>query len=167
MTLHKDFSGFDIKDIIRPATIVPESKRLNVLLQEFRSTRNHMAVVVDEYGHVSGVVTIEDVLEQIVGDIDDEHDAEEDVLIRPRGRGRFSVRALTPLDEFNEYFKCELQHEEIDTVGGLVMTTLGHVPTRGETVEIDDFSFRVLAADSRRVYLLRVTPPGRVDGDGG
>ena len=158
-----DRAKFDINDILRPAVFVPEAKRLNTLLKEFRSSRNHMAIVVDEYGGVAGLVTIEDVLEQIVGDIDDEHDAEEDVLIRPRGRGRYSVRALTPLDEFNDYFNCDLDHDEIDTVGGLVMTTLGHVPKRGETVDINDFSFRVLAADSRRVYLLRVTPPGNVD----
>jgi magnesium and cobalt transporter len=158
-----DRAQFDINDILRPAVFVPEAKRLNTLLKEFRSSRNHMAIVVDEYGGVAGLVTIEDVLEQIVGDIDDEHDAEEDVLIRPRGRGRYSVRALTPLDDFNDYFNCELDHEEVDTVGGLVMSTLGHVPIRGETVEINDFAFRVLAADSRRVYLLRVTPPSRVD----
>jgi len=158
-----DRAQFDINDILRPAVFVPEAKRLNTLLKEFRSSRNHMAIVVDEYGGVAGLVTIEDVLEQIVGDIDDEHDAEEDVLIRPRGRGRYSVRALTPIDDFNEYFDCTFDHEEIDTVGGLVMTTLGHVPKRGETVEIDGFAFRVLAADSRRVYLLRVTPPTRVD----
>ncbi len=163
-----DRTHFDINDILRPAVFVPEAKRLNTLLKEFRSSRNHMAIVVDEYGGVAGLVTIEDVLEQIVGDIGDEHDAEEDVLIRPRGRGRYSVRALTPIEDFNDYFKCRLDHHEIDTVGGLVMTTLGHVPKRGESVEISGFRFRVLAADSRRVYLLRVTPPERFRGaDGG
>ena len=158
-----DGSPFDINDILRPAVFVPEAKRLNTLLKEFRASRNHMAIVVDEYGGVAGLVTIEDVLEQIVGEIDDEHDAEEDVLIRPRGRGRYSVRALTPIEDFNAYFDSTFDHEEIDTVGGLVMTTLGHVPKRGETLEIDEFAFRVLAADSRRVYLLRVTPPGPLE----
>ena len=163
----EDRAQFDINDILRPAVFVPEAKRLNTLLKEFRSSRNHMAIVVDEYGGVAGLVTIEDVLEQIVGDIGDEHDVEEDVLIRPRGRGRFSVRALTPIEEFNEYFDSELDHQEIDTIGGLVMMTLGHVPKRGEAVDIGGFAFRVLAADSRRVYLLRVTPPERFRGGAG
>ncbi len=148
---------FDIKDWIRPASVIPESKRLNVLLQDFRSTRNHMAVVVDEYGHVSGVVTIEDVLEQIVGEIDDEHDVDEDSSIRALGDGEYMVKALTPIEDFNEYFDLEIDDEEFDTIGGVVLKAFGHLPERGETVDIDDVEFKVLNADSRRVRLLQVT----------
>src|SRR6218665_3531770 len=140
---------FNIKDMVRPATFVPESKRLNVLLREFRANHNHMAIVIDEYGGVAGLVTIEDVLEQIVGDIEDEHDVEEDSYIKPLPSGDFLVKALTPIEALNEAF---------DTVGGLVMNAFGHLPKRNEVTEIGEFRFRVLNADSRRVHLLRLTP---------
>jgi magnesium and cobalt transporter len=148
---------FDIKDWIRPATVIPESKRLNVLLQDFRSTRNHMAVVVDEYGHVSGVVTIEDVLEQIVGDIEDEHDVDDESFFKQIDDRTFNVKATTPVEDFNEYFDRSLDEEEFDTIGGLVLKAFGHLPSRGETVGIDEMQFKVLNADSRRVRLLQVT----------
>ncbi|MDH3641265.1 MAG: CBS domain-containing protein [Gammaproteobacteria bacterium] len=149
-------SDFDIKDCIRPATVVPESKRLNVLLQEFRATRNHMAVVVDEYGHVSGVVTIEDVLEQIVGEIEDEHDVDDDSFVKKLDDTTFNVKATTTIEDFNEYFDLELADEEFDTIGGIVLKAFGHLPERGETVNIGDLSFQVLNADSRKVRLLQV-----------
>jgi magnesium and cobalt transporter len=154
--LSRDLGSFDIKDCIRPATVVPESKRLNVLLQEFRNTRNHMAVVVDEYGHVSGVVTIEDVLEQIVGEIEDEHDVDDESFIKQLDNQTFNVKATTAVDDFNEYFGVGLDEEEFDTVGGLVLKAFGHLPERGEVVEIDCLRFKVLNADSRRLRLLQV-----------
>ena len=149
-------SGFDIKDCIRPATIVPESKRLNVLLQEFRATRNHMAVVVDEYGHVSGVVTIEDVLEQIVGEIEDEHDVDDDSFVKKLDDSTFNVKATTTIEDFNEYFDLEIDDDEFDTIGGVVLKAFGHLPERGEKVKIGELNFQVLNADSRRVRLLQV-----------
>ncbi|WP_271410591.1 HlyC/CorC family transporter [Pseudomonas sp. Q1-7] len=149
---------FNIKDLLRPATFVPESKRLNVLLREFRANHNHMAVVIDEYGGVAGLVTIEDVLEQIVGDIEDEHDVEEDSYIKPLPSGDFIVKALTPVDAFNEFFETDFSEDEFDTVGGLVMGAFGHLPKRNETTELGDFRFRVLNADSRRIHLLRLSP---------
>ena len=148
---------FDIKDWIRPATVIPESKRLNVLLQDFRSTRNHMAVVVDEYGHVSGVVTIEDVLEQIVGDIEDEHDIDDDSFVKKLDDNTFNVKATTTIEDFNEYFDLEFDDEEFDTIGGIVLKAFGHLPERGESVAIKELEFKVLNADSRRVRLLQVT----------
>ena len=156
LILSKDLDHFDIKDCIRPATVVPESKRLNVLLQDFRNTRNHMAVVVDEYGHVSGVVTIEDVLEQIVGEIEDEHDIDEEGFIKQLDSHTFNVKATTAVDDFNEYFGVSLDEEEFDTVGGLVLKAFGHLPDRGEVVELDNLRFKVLNADSRRLRLLQV-----------
>ncbi len=156
LILSKDLDHFDIKDCIRPATVVPESKRLNVLLQDFRNTRNHMAVVVDEYGHVSGVVTIEDVLEQIVGEIEDEHDIDEEGFIKQLDTHTFNVKATTAVDDFNEYFGVSLDEEEFDTVGGLVLKAFGHLPDRGEVVELDNLRFKVLNADSRRLRLLQV-----------
>jgi len=157
LILQDEHHPFDIKDLLRPATFVPESKRLNVLLREFRANHSHMAIVIDEYGGVAGLVTIEDVLEQIVGDIEDEHDIEEDSYIRPLPSGDFLVKALTPIDSFNEFFDCEFPDEEFDTVAGLVMSTFGHLPKRNEVTEIDGFRFRVLNADSRRVHMLRLT----------
>ncbi|PAU87702.1 magnesium/cobalt efflux protein [Pseudomonas sp. WN033] len=148
---------FNLKEVLRPATFVPESKRLNVLLREFRSTRNHMAIVIDEYGGVSGLVTIEDVLEQIVGDIEDEHDVDEDSQIKPLPSGDFLVKGLTPIEDFNEHFGSNFPDEEFDTVGGLVMNAFGHLPKRNEVVELEGFRVRVLNADSRRVHLLRIT----------
>jgi magnesium and cobalt transporter len=149
---------FNIKDMLRPATFVPESKRLNVLLREFRANHNHMAVVIDEYGGVAGLVTIEDVLEQIVGDIEDEHDVEEDSYIKPLPSGDYLIKALTPIDNFNETFDSHFSDDEYDTVGGLVMNAFGHLPKRNEVTEIGEFRFRVLSADSRRIHLLRLTP---------
>ena len=145
---------------LRPAALIPESKRLNALLTEFRDSHNHMAIVVDEYGGVSGLATIEDVLEEIVGEIDDEHDPEEDDFIRPEpelnGRPTYAVRALTRIDDFNDYFESELLDDDYDTVGGLVMHQLGRLPRRGEHVEFDGFDFRVTKADRRRIDLLLV-----------
>lgn len=157
LLLEENTERFNIKEILRPATCVPESKRLNVLLKEFRATRNHMAIVIDEYGGVSGLVTIEDVLEQIVGDIEDEHDIDEDSQIKPLHSGDFLVKGLTPIEDFNEHFGSEFPDEEFDTVGGLVMNAFGHLPRRNEVVELDGFRVRVLNSDSRRVHLLRVT----------
>jgi len=137
---------------------VPESKRLNVLLREFRANHNHMAVVIDEYGGVAGLVTIEDVLEQIVGDIEDEHDVEEDSYVKPLPSGDFLVKALTPIESFNEAFDTEFSDDEFDTVGGLVMSAFGHLPKRNEVTQIGEFRFRVLNADSRRIHLLRLSP---------
>jgi magnesium and cobalt transporter len=150
---------FDIREYMRPAVFVPESKRLNVLLKEFRRNRNHMALVVDEYGGVSGLVTIEDVIEQIVGEIDDEFDVEDEFNIRREGDREFSVRGMTRIDEFNEYFGSNLSDEEFDTVAGLVMKQLGRLPRRGETVTLDGYEFRVTRADRRRIDTLRVTCP--------
>ncbi|WP_439859808.1 HlyC/CorC family transporter [Pseudomonas sp. MBLB4136] len=158
LVLQDEQHSFNIKDLLRPATFVPESKRLNVLLREFRANHNHMAVVIDEYGGVAGLVTIEDVLEQIVGDIEDEHDVEEDSYVKPLPSGDFLVKALTPIDNFNEAFETQFSDDEFDTVGGLVMSAFGHLPKRNEVTEIGEFRFRVLNADSRRIHLLRLTP---------
>ncbi|MEM1434525.1 MAG: transporter associated domain-containing protein [Pseudomonadota bacterium] len=152
-----DPSNFDIKDYIRPATVVPESKRLNVLLQEFRATRNHMAVVVDEYGQVSGAVTIEDVLEQIVGDIEDEHDIDEEGLIKQLSDTVFNVKASAPIEDFNEQFGVDFADDEFDTIGGLLLKAFGHVPDRGETITLGTLEFKVLNADSRMLRLVEVT----------
>ncbi|MDT8281871.1 MAG: transporter associated domain-containing protein [Gammaproteobacteria bacterium] len=149
--------NFEMKDILRSAVFVPESKRLNVLLKDFRESRNHMAMVIDEYGGVAGVVTIEDVLEQIVGEIDDEHDDADVTNIRRSGFQRYSVRGLTPLEEFNQYFDSKLSHNKFETVAGLVAFQLGHFPERGEEVVIDNFLFKVVSANSRRINNLQVT----------
>jgi len=152
-----DGGDFNIREVLRPAFFIPESKRLNVLLKEFRSSRNHMAVVVDEYGGVAGLVTIEDVIEQIVGEIEDEHDIEEEEsFILPAGDGHFTVRGLTPIEDFNEHFECNISDEDFDTVAGLVMSELGHMPKRGERVDFDGFHFTVVRCDNRRIYLLDV-----------
>ena len=150
---------FDVRDMLRPAVFVPESKRLNVLLKEFRSTRNHMAMVVDEYGGVAGLLTIEDVLEQIVGDIEDEYDFDEaHDNIRQDSTGRYRVKARTEIEDFNAAFGTSFSDEEFDTVGGLVLRYLGRVPKRNEILEIDGTKFQVLRADSRRLYTLLVDP---------
>ncbi|AKX44666.1 magnesium transporter [Thiopseudomonas alkaliphila] len=149
--------NFDLKILMRPCNFVPESKRLNVLLKEFRANHNHMAVVIDEYGGVAGLVTIEDVLEQIVGDIEDEHDVEEDMHIQRVPGGDYIVKALTHIDDFNEFFASGFSEDEFDTIGGVVMSAFGHLPKRNETIEIDGLRFRVINADSRRLHLLRVT----------
>ncbi|HEV7715956.1 MAG TPA: transporter associated domain-containing protein [Steroidobacteraceae bacterium] len=150
---------FDIREYMRPAVFVPESKRLNVLLAEFRRNRNHMAIVVDEYGGVSGLVTIEDVIEQIIGEIDDEFDVEDDQNIRKEGERVFTVRGVTRIDEFNEYFSAKLPEDDFDTVAGLVMKQLGRLPRRGESITLEGFEFRVTRADRRRIDSLRVTCP--------
>jgi magnesium and cobalt transporter len=149
-----------IKTLLRPAAVIPESKRLNALLKEFRDSHNHMAIVVDEYGGVAGLLTIEDVLEEIVGEIDDEHDHEEAEFIRPDGDKDgspiFAVRALTRVEDFNDYFECQLNDDEYDTIGGLVMHELGRLPRLGETVGIGGFEFAVVEADERRIDALQV-----------
>ena len=147
---------FDLRDAMRPVVFVPESKRLNVLLSEFRASRNHMAVVVDEYGGVAGLVTIEDVLEQIVGEIDDEHDTEEERYIKERVTGEYLIKALTPIEDFNEYFDVELSDEEFDTIGGLVIKSFGHLPARGERTVFGEFEFEVIRAGKRRVNLVQM-----------
>jgi magnesium and cobalt transporter len=151
---------FELRRMLRPMTLIPESKKLNVLLKEFRLNRTHMAVVVDEYGGVAGLVTIEDVLEEIVGEIDDEHDAEDkpEEHITAQPDGAFTVQALTPVEDFNEHFRVNFDTETVDTVGGLVTQAFGHLPERGESVEIGGFLFEVAKADARRVHLLRVRP---------
>lgn len=150
---------FDIEEVIRPAVVVPESKRVDKLLKEFREERYHMAIVVDEFGGVSGLITIEDILEQIVGEIEDEFDDEEEEDIRQLSKHTFAVKALTTIEEFNETFSTRFSDDEVDTVGGMVMTSFGHLPSRGETVEIEGYSFKVTAADNRRVVQLQVTVP--------
>ena len=152
--------SFKLESILRPATIVPESKRLNVLLKEFRENRYHMAMVIDEYGGISGLVTIEDILEEIVGDIEDETDEDEDPFIRKVSEQEYLVKALTPIEEFNEQFNAGFDEDEFDTVGGILMRSFGHLPLRNETTEIDGFVFRVLYSDNRQIHLLRLTTPG-------
>ena len=146
-----------IMNLLRPAIVVPETKKLNILLRQFRQDRNHLALVVDEYGSVAGLVTIEDVLEEIVGDIEDEHDHSEDQLIRKISNAKFLVNALTPLDDFNRYFDCEIDNDEFDTIGGFVTNLFGHLPRRLEKIEHDNFHFEVAQSDSRRLRMLRLT----------
>jgi magnesium and cobalt transporter len=159
---HYAESDSDIRGMLRPAVFIPESKRLNVLLKDFRSNRNHIAIVVDEYGGVAGLVTIEDVLEQIVGDIEDEYDFDEteDNIIREK-EDVFRVKAGTEIDDFNQILGAHFSDEEFDTVGGLVVSRFGHLPKRGESVRFDGFQFSILRADSRRLHAVRVTrlPP--------
>ncbi|SJN53316.1 Magnesium and cobalt efflux protein CorC [Vibrio ruber DSM 16370] len=150
---------FHIDEVIRPAVIVPESKRVDRLLKEFREERYHMAIVVDEFGGVSGLVTIEDILEEIVGDIEDETDDEEQQDIRKLSKHTFSINALTTIEDFNQTFGANFSDEEVDTVGGLVMTAFGHLPERGEVVQLADYQFKVTSADNRRVVQLQVTIP--------
>lgn len=149
--------SFNLRQMIRPCNFVPESKRLNVLLKEFRANHNHMAIVIDEYGGVDGLVTIEDVLEQIVGDIEDEHDVDDDHFIRLLPTGDYIVKALTPVDDFNEFFKSDFSEDEFDTIGGVVLSAFGHLPKRNEVLDIGPWRFRVVNADSRRLHLLRVS----------
>ncbi len=155
--LLRDCAGKDrkpLQELVRPVVLIPESKRLNVLLREFRQSRNHMAIVVDEYGGVAGLVTIEDVLEEIVGEIDDEHDDErdEDALIAAHPDGHFLIDALTPISDFNERFDAELSDDDFDTVGGLVVDAIGHLPEVGEELALGRFHFRVASADARRAH---------------
>jgi len=152
----RENTEFNIKDMMRRAAYVPESKRLNVLLREFRSNRNHMAIVVDEYSGVAGLVTMEDVIEEIVGEIEDEHDIDNEDHIKPHERNRYTVKASTPIDEFNEFFNTELSDGEYDTIGGLALKAFGHVPKRGENIELEGFNVKVLRADKRRIHLMRM-----------
>jgi len=148
---------FDLAETIRTAVVIPESKRLNLLLRDFRSSRNHMAIVVDEYGGVSGLITIEDVLEEIVGEIDDEYDEQEEALILPLDENRYQVQALTPIDELNDMFDSDLSDDDYGTVGGLLLAEFGRVPEHGDTVVLDDrFEFRVIQADNRRIITLEM-----------
>ncbi len=152
----EDHKSLDLKEYMRPAVFIPESKRLNVLLRDFRANRNHMALVVDEYGGVSGLVTIEDVLEEIVGEIEDEHDIEEDSRITSHGEGVYTVQALTEIDEFNRFFKSDFNNNKFDTIGGIIMNAFGYMPQRGEEIELGNFLFRVTRADHRRIHSVRV-----------
>ena len=149
--------SLDLRECVRPAVFIPESKRSNVLLKEFRANRNHMAIVVDEYGGVSGLITIEDVLEQIVGDIDDEHDIDDEVSIQKDGDNKYTILAITRIDEFNDYFETEHSDEEYDTVGGLIIHELGRLPRRGESVVFGKFHFKVLRSDKRRIESVQAT----------
>ncbi|MDX1516828.1 MAG: transporter associated domain-containing protein [Woeseiaceae bacterium] len=155
-----DANELPLRKLLRPVSVIPESKRLNALLKEFRDSHSHIAIVVDEYGGVAGLLTIEDVLEEIVGDIDDEHDPEGDEFIRPDGdhggKPRFEVLALTRIEDFNEHFGCEFSDQEYDTIGGLVMHELGRLPRRGERVQFGGFEFVVTRADKRRIDALHV-----------
>lgn len=157
LALRDSHDGFKLRELIREAPVIPESKRLNVLLTEFRANRNHMAIVVDEYGSVAGVVTIEDVLEQIVGEIEDEHDVHDESFIKQLDAKSWTVKAGTPIEDFNEVFETSFPDEEFDTIGGIVLQRFGHLPRREETVILDGFRFRVLNADSRRIRLLHMT----------
>ena len=159
LILNENREEFRLKEVLRPTTFVPESKRLNVLLREFRATRNHMAIVVDEFGGVAGLVTIEDVLEQIVGDIEDEHDFdEEDSMIKEVEDGITMVKALTPVDDFNEHFSARFPDNEFDTIGGIVVHHFGRVPECNESIRIEQWQFKVVNGTSRQINLLEVTP---------
>jgi magnesium and cobalt transporter len=152
-----DNKSMKVHEIMRPSCVVPESKRLNVLLKELRTNGNHMAIVVDEYGQSAGLVTIEDVLEQIVGEIEDEHDEHEDEgYISQRSPSEYMIKALTPMDEFDEYFSTQLATDEYDTIGGFIVSQLEHMPKKGESLVVDTMKFEVIRADSRRVHLLKL-----------
>ncbi|MGH1485198.1 MAG: HlyC/CorC family transporter [Cellvibrionaceae bacterium] len=154
----KGHDDFTLESAIRQATIIPESKRLNILLREFRENRYHMALVIDEYGGISGLITIEDILEEIVGEISDETDDDhDDVFIRKVSDDDYIIKALTPIEEFNQYFKSKFSDEEFDTIGGLVMQAFGHLPQRNETTVLEKYNFRVLYSDNRQIHLLRLS----------
>lgn len=159
--VNADKFEFDLRELLRPAVFIPESKRLNVLLREFRARRNHMAIVVDEYGGVAGIVTIENVLEQIVGEIEDEHDIDDDAPILQRDDNTYTIKALTTVEDFNEFFEADWTDEDFDTIGGYVVNQFGHLPERGEQVTIGRYQFTVLRADNRRLHLLTMVllPP--------
>jgi len=154
---NKDKESFNIRDALRPAIFIPESKRLNVLLKEFRENRNHMAIVVDEYGGIAGLVTIEDVLEQIVGEIEDEHDIDDNLYIVKHRENRYTIKAITPIEEFNEQFSSNFSSEGFDTIGGLLTHEFGRMPKRGEIMNLEKFRFKILRADGRRVYLMQMS----------
>jgi len=151
--------NFNLETILRPANVVPESKRVNILLREFRENRYHMALVMDEYGGISGLLTIEDILEEIVGDIEDEtdEDDETDNFIKRVSDNDYIIKALTPIEEFNKFFSAELSEEDFDTIGGILMQEFGHIPKRNEVAIIDEYQFRVLYADNRQIHLVRLT----------
>src|SRR5690606_27723118 len=149
LALDRGGKKFDLKDVLRPAIFIPESKRRNVLLKQFRANRNHMAIVIDEYGDLAGLCTIEDVLEQIVGEIEDQHDTDDEVFIKTLDGSHFTVKALTPIPEFNEFFDSEFPEEDFDTIGGLVLSQFGRIPQREESMQIGSFLFKVLNADNR------------------
>jgi magnesium and cobalt transporter len=157
LVISKEEQAFDITNYLRNVSKVPESKRLNKLLKDFRENRSHMAIVIDEYGGVSGLITIEDVLEEIVGDIEDEFDVQADATIRKLSDTDYIIKAFTPIDEFNDAFKTELDQSEFDTIAGLITQQVGHVPQRNEVIDIGKYSFKVLHADKRRLHLLRLT----------
>ncbi len=152
----EDKREFKITENLRPAVFVPGSKRLDILLREFRANRNHIAIVIDEYGQVVGLVTIEDVLEQIVGDIEDEYDIDEDDDIKKQEDDFYTVKASTTLDDFNEYFDTHFNDEESGTIGGVLLKEFGHLPKRGETINLDHYRFKILHSDNRRIHLLEV-----------
>jgi CBS domain containing-hemolysin-like protein len=160
-TYHSRDGGRSVRvaDVMRPAVFVPDSKPLDSLLAEMQRDRNHMAILVDEYGGIAGLVTIEDVIEQIIGDIDDEHDIDEEQNIRKDGERQYVVRGQTPIEEFNEYFQTDLSDDEFDTVAGLVMKQLGRLPRRGETLQLADCELKVLRFDRRRIDTMRLTTP--------
>lgn len=157
--MRADSEPFSIDKVLRTAVVVPESKRVDRMLKEFRSQRYHMAIVIDEFGGVSGLVTIEDILELIVGEIEDEYDDEDDLDIRQLSRHMYTVRALAPIEDFNEAFGTHFSDDEVDTIGGLVMQAFGHLPARGETIEIEGYLFKVAMADSRRIIQVHVKIP--------
>ncbi len=152
----QDNKNHTVAEVMRPVSIVPESKRINVLLKEFRTERNHLAIVVDEYGMAAGLVTIEDVLEQIVGEIEDEHDAQEEVYVEKLSEKKYTVKALMPIDEFNEYFNSELTDEEHETIGGFIIHQIGFMPKKGDKLEYEQFRFEVVHADDRRIYMIKL-----------
>jgi magnesium and cobalt transporter len=158
-------SQFNMRDVMRPAIFIPESKRLNVLLREFQTSRNHIAIVVDEYSGVAGLVTIEDVIEQIVGEIDDEHDIDDQIFIRNYRNGLYTVFGQTPIEEFNEFFQAQLSEEEFDTIGGLIIQAFGRLPKRGEQIDFEGFHVEVARADNRRIQWLRVNPKKKAKDD--
>ncbi|MEN0036886.1 MAG: transporter associated domain-containing protein [Cellvibrio sp.] len=155
----KGTDNFNLETVLRPATIIPESKRVNVLLREFRENRYHMALVMDEYGGITGLLTIEDILEEIVGEIEDETDEQEEAtdFIKRVSENDYIIKALTPIEDFNEFFNKEFSDEDFDTIGGLLMQEFGHLPKRNEVVQMDNMQFRVLYADNRQIHLLRLT----------
>ncbi len=157
--MRSDAEAFSMDKVLRQAVVVPESKRVDRMLKEFRSQRYHMAIVIDEFGGVSGLVTIEDILELIVGEIEDEYDDEEDIDFRQLSRHTWTVRALAPIEDFNESFGTRFSDEEVDTIGGLVMQAFGHLPARGESIDIDGYQFKVAMADSRRIIQVHVRIP--------
>jgi len=162
--LRIDFEKYQsvlIRDCVRPATFIPEGKRLDTLLKEFRLNHNHMAIVVDEYGGVAGLVTIEDVLEEIVGEIEDEYDTAVEPNIKPHGSNHYTINALTPIEEFNEFFGVEYPHEHFETVGGFVLQKLCHLPKVGESIQVDQFQFTVVKAGARGIQLLQITKTDR------